>query len=135
MPQIKGGLLEVMLIVYGLFASAYILLRVQIAFAISRTGGADLAGHQHQTKRLFNGVFLSLYCLSGRGRNDANSLGAVSTCCAGAFTLFRVQIAFAISRTGGADLACHRHQTKNPTSCEAGFYCLVPVAGLEPARF
>jgi hypothetical protein len=78
MPQIKGGLLEVMLIVYGLFASAYILLRVQIAFAISdsktlrafstscassftvfsvliadsisRTGDADLADHQHQIK-------------------------------------------------------------------------------------
>ena len=32
--------------------------------------------------------------------SDVNSLGAINTCCAGAFTLFRVQIAGAISRTG-----------------------------------
>ena len=59
--------------------------------------------------------------LGTSGRNDANSLGAVSTCCASAFALLRVQIACAISRTGGADLADRRCQTKNPASCEAGF--------------
>jgi hypothetical protein len=84
------------------------------------------------------------------GRNDVNSPGAINTCCASAFTSLRVQIAFAsgdvnslrtvntyfvsavvllgvliadsISQTGGADLADHRHQTKNPASWEAGFF-------------
>jgi hypothetical protein len=91
--------------------------------------------------------------------SDVNSLWAINTCCAGAFALLRVQIAFAISdaktlrafstscassftvfsvliadsisRTGDADLADHQHQTKKPHLLRGRVFYLVPVAGLE----
>jgi len=50
---------------------------------------------------------------------------AIATCCASAFALLRVQIAFAISRTGGADLADNSYQTKNPASLQGWDLCLV----------
>ena len=54
--------------------------------------------------------------LGTSGRIDNNNLGVVVTCFASAFAALRVQIAFAISRTGGAGLADNSYLTKNPAS-------------------
>ena len=84
----------------------------------------------------FASAFAALRVQIAFAISDVSNLGVVVTCFASAFAALRVQIAFAISRTGGAGLADNSYLTKNPASfSEAGFYCLVPVAGLEPARF
>ena len=53
--------------------------------------------------------------------SDAKTLRAFSTCFASSFTVISVLIADSISQTGGAGLADHQYQTKNPASFEAGF--------------
>ena len=59
--------------------------------------------------------------LGTSGRNDVNSLGAITTCCAGAFTSFRVQIAYAISRTGVPISPTADAKQKTPPLSRQGF--------------
>ena len=73
--------------------------------------------------------------LGTSGRNDVNSLGAIATCCAGAFASLRVQIAYAISRTGVPISPTTQMPNKKPRLFAREGFVFGTVAGLMAIAF